>query len=524
MVRRLILVLGDQLSPPHRLSSLRDADPEGDVVLMAEVAEEMSYAPHHRQKVAMVFAAMRQHADRLREGGFRVRYVRHDDPRNAGSLTGEVRRAAQDLAPHEVWVTRSGEWRLEQGFDDLALTLAQPLQRLADDRYLCDLATFARWAAGRRELRMEFFYRDMRRRHGLLMTADQPAGGRWNFDAENRRRLPKGVRPPARRIIAPNPVTQGVIAEIAALRPKGFGDLSAFGWATNAEEAEALADHFFADILPGFGDHQDAMAAGEPWLWHGRLSAALNLGLLDPLDLCRRAEAEWRSGRAPLNAVEGFIRQILGWREFVRGIYWLKMPGYLATNALNATGHLPDFYWTGKTDMACVRAVVEETQAHAYAHHIQRLMVTGNLAMLLGVAPAEINAWYLGVYADAYEWVEAPNTHGMATYADGGIVGSKPYAASGAYISRMSDYCSGCAYDVKARLGDVACPFNSLYWDFLDRNAARLAANPRMALPYKNLARLDDAERRAIASRAKHLRRRFGVTPDDDQAEGRVST
>ncbi|MDO8901324.1 MAG: cryptochrome/photolyase family protein [Phenylobacterium sp.] len=522
MVRRLILVLGDQLSPPERLGSLRDADPGQDVVLMAEVVEEMTYAPHHRQKLVLVLSAMRQHAEALRTAGFEVRYVRHDDPDNSGGLSGELQRAAQALQPDEIWLTRSGEWRLERAFDGLELSLPAPLRRVEDDRYLCDADTFARWATGRRELRMEFFYRDMRRRHGLLMDGAQPAGGRWNFDAENRRRLPRDARAPERVMIAPNAVTQGLIAEIEALVPDGFGDLSAFGWATNAAEAEQLADHFFSDILAGFGDHQDAMALGAPWLWHGRLSAALNLGLLDPLDLCRRAEAEWRAGLAPLNAVEGFIRQILGWREFVRGVYWLKMPAYLETNALGAANRLPDFYWTGETDMACVGAVVAETRAHAYAHHIQRLMVTGNLAMLLGVAPAEINAWYLGVYADAYEWVEAPNTHGMATYADGGLVGSKPYAASGAYINRMSDYCSACAYEVKDRLGDRACPFNSLYWDFLDRNAARLDANPRMALPYKNLARLGEVERQAITARAAQLRQRFGATPL--QAEGRVST
>ncbi|MFT4935117.1 MAG: deoxyribodipyrimidine photolyase-related protein [Pseudoalteromonas distincta] len=522
MVRRLILALGDQLSPPNRLSSLREADPGRDVVLMVEAAEEMTYAPHHRQKLVMVLAAMRQHAEALRGMGFEVRYVRHDDPANSGGLTGELRRAADDLQPEEIWLTRSGEWRLERAFDDLEVSLPAPLRRLADDRYLCDAETFERWAKGRRELRMEFFYRDMRRRHGILMQGDQPAGGRWNFDAENRRRLPKGASTPERLIISPNAVTQGLIAEIATLSPDGFGELDAFGWATNLQEAEDLARHFFAYILPGFGDHQDAMARGEPWLWHGRLSAALNLGLLDPLDLCRRAEAQWRAGRAPLNAVEGFIRQILGWREFVRGIYWLKMPAYLETNALGAANRLPDFYWSGETDMACVAAAVAETRAHAYTHHIQRLMVTGNLAMLLGVAPAEINAWYLGVYADAYEWVEAPNTHGMATYADGGLVGSKPYAASGAYINRMSDYCGACAYEVKDRLGERACPFNSLYWDFLDRNAARLDANPRMALPYKNLARLDAAEKQAIAARAEALRQSFGATPL--QAEGRVST
>ncbi len=525
MVRRLILVLGDQISPRERLSSLRDADPAADMVLMVEAAEEMAYAPDHRQKIVMVLSAMRQHAASLEAAGFRLRYVRHDDPQNTGALTGETLRAAADVEPDEILMTRSGEWRLEQAFDAMALAAPAPVIRRADDRYLCAPEDFARWAEGRRELRMEFFYREMRRRHRLLMDGEAPAGGRWNFDAENRRRLPRGVRPPARLMIDPNPVTRGLLDEMERLRPDGLAGLDAFGWATNAAEAAALADHFFADILPGFGDHQDAMARGEPWLWHGRLSAALNLGLLDPLDLCRRAEAAWREGRAPLNAVEGFVRQILGWREFVRGVYWLKMPGYLETNALGAANRLPEFYWTGQTDMACVAEVVGETLAHAYAHHIQRLMITGNLALLLGVAPAEVNAWYLGVYADAYEWVEAPNTHGMALFADGGVVGSKPYASSGAYIQKMSDYCTGCAYDVKDRLGPRACPFNSLYWDFLDRHSPTLSANPRLAMPYKSLARMDAETRAAIAAKADSVRRALGATPrSDPQDEGRVNT
>jgi len=334
------------------------------------------------------------------------------------------------------------------------------------------------------------------------MDGDQPAGGRWNFDAENRRRLPRGARPPERLTIAPNGVTKGLIAEIAALSPDGFGELDAFGWATNGQEAERLADHFFADILAGFGDHQDAMARGEPWLWHGRLSAALNLGLLDPLDLCRRAEAQWRDGRAPLNAVEGFIRQILGWREFVRGIYWLKMPGYLETNALGAANRLPDFYWTGETDMACVAAVVAETRAHAYAHHIQRLMVTGNFALLAGIDPHELHEWYLAVYADAYEWVELPNTVGMSQFADGGLLASKPYAASGAYINRMSDYCGGYQYDVKQRTGPQACPFNALYWDFISRHRSVIGNNPRMAQMVRTYDKFPADGRQRIADSA----------------------
>lgn len=509
----LRLVLGDQLSAPQHLSSLRDAVPGRDIVLMAEVAEELRYAPHHRQKIAMVLSAMRQHAAALSAQGFEVVYVRHDQPQAPASLVEAVLSTARQVKPARLIMTRSGEHRLEAAFDRLDLISPVALERREDDRYICSRASFEDWARGRRELRMEFFYRRMREATGILMDGKQPAGGRWNFDAENRKRLPRGVRPPRRLEIAPNPVTRAAIAEVERLSPDGFGDLEPFGWATNATEAEALCEHFFCSILQGFGDYQDAMAAGEPWMWHARLSAALNLGLLDPLDLCRRAEAEWRAGSAPLASVEGFVRQILGWREFVRGIYWLKGPDYGRLNVLGADRRLPDFYWTGKTSMACVAEAVGATRKHAYAHHIQRLMVTGNLAMLLGVHPDEIDAWYLGVYADAYEWVEMPNTRGMATFADGGVVGSKPYAAGGAYINRMSDYCSACPHDPQKRLGPEACPFTTLYWAFLARNEHRLRGNPRLSMPYASLSAMAPEMRAQIETAGERLRLELGALP-----------
>ncbi len=497
----LRLVLGDQLS--DTLSSLADIDPARDVVLMAEVMDEATYVAHHKQKFVLVFSAMRQ---------FAVRYVRLGDPRAATSLNGEVLLALDERPFGKVVVTEPGEWRLAAAFEDLALASPAPVEIRPDTRFICSRATFEAWAAGRSELRMEFFYREMRRATGLLMDGDKPAGGRWNFDPENRKRPPKGLRAPERVSIAPSAVTRETMTEMAARFPDNFGTLEAFGYATTAEEAEIVLADFLKHGLPLFGDYQDFMRAGEPVMWHGHISAAMNLGLLDPLEVCRRAEAEWRAGRAPLNAVEGFIRQIVGWREFVRGIYWLKGPDYKTTNALGADRKLPDFYWTGDTEMACVADVVAMTRDHAYAHHIQRLMVTGQLAMLLGVHPDAINDWYMVVYADAYEWVELPNTHGMATFADGGVMASKPYAASGAYINRMSDYCAGCAYDVKARLGDHACPFNALYWDFLIRHETRLKRNPRMAMPYRGLAAMADAERAAIQLKAEATRLGFGAT------------
>ena len=507
----LRLILGDQISD-GRLASLRDLDSQADTVLFAEVRAETDYVKHHKTKIALVFAGMRGFADRLRAEDVDVRYVGFEDADNTGSLIGEVRRALAERAYERVVVAAPGEYRLMAAFEEFAAESDVPFLIREDDRYLCASAEFAHWAAGRRELRMEFFYRGMRKRYGLLMDGNAPAGGAWNFDRENRKAMPRRLTPPHHRFVAPNPITQSAIEDVERLFPTHFGSIDGFGFATTPAEAEGLLDHFVSDILPGFGDYQDAMVEGEPWMWHSIISAAMNLGLLDPLDVCRRAEAEYRAGRAPLNAVEGFIRQILGWREYMRGIYWLKMPEFKQLNALGADRKLPWFYWSGETDMACVRDAIRTTAAHAYAHHIQRLMVTGNLAMLLGVHPDAINEWYMVVYADAYEWVELPNTHGMATFADGGIIGSKPYAASGAYINRMSDYCGRCRYDVTKRHGDDACPFNALYWDFMIRNEAVLGKNRRMAMAYRTLARMTQAERATVQVEAERIKSAFGAT------------
>jgi deoxyribodipyrimidine photolyase-related protein len=339
---------------------------------------------------------------------------------------------------------------------------------------------------------MEFFYRDMRRRHGFLMDGDKPAGGKWNFDAENRKSLPASIRVPLPPAVKPDDLTREVMALVAQRFPSHLGSVEDYAFGVTEADAKAALRDFIAHRLPRFGDWQDAMKTGEPFLFHALISPALNLGLLDPREICAAAEAAWRDGHAELNAVEGFIRQILGWREFIRGIYWLHMPDYAAKNFFGATRQLPWFYWTGETRMNCLRQAITGTIEHAYAHHIQRLMVTGNFALLAGLDPAEVDEWYMVVYADAYQWVEMPNTRGMALFADGGIVGSKPYAASGAYINRMSDYCKACAYDVKDAVGKNACPFNYLYWDFFARNAKLIANNPRLGMPLRTLAGMDE--------------------------------
>ncbi|MBU1326154.1 MAG: cryptochrome/photolyase family protein [Alphaproteobacteria bacterium] len=511
MTGALRLVLGDQLS--DGLSALADLDADRDVVVMAEVRDEATYVRHHKQKIALTFAAMRKFAGRLEGRGVRVRYVRVDDAGNAGSIAGELTRAVGALDPERVIMTECGEWRLAEALKAWAGDARVAVEVRQDGRFICSHDRFRRWAADRKQLRMEFFYREMRRETGLLMDGDEPVGGRWNFDAENRKKLPKGITPPGRKRFPPDAVTREAMDDVARLFPDHFGTLDAFDWPTTAEEAEAALAHFLRDCLPGFGDWQDAMKDGAPWMWHALTSTSINLGLLDPLDVCRRAEAEFTAGRAPLNAVEGFIRQILGWREFVRGIYWLKVPEYRQRNFLDADRTLPWFYWSGETDMACVADVVARTRDHAYAHHIERLMVTGNLAMLLGVHPDAVDDWYMVVFADAYEWVEIPNTRGMATFADGGIVGSKPYAASGAYVDRMSDWCGGCRYDVKAKSGEGACPFNRLYWGFLERNRPRLRDNIRLAMPYRTLDGWSEARRREVVDEAEACRGELGAVP-----------
>ncbi|MEC7122730.1 MAG: cryptochrome/photolyase family protein, partial [Pseudomonadota bacterium] len=371
-------------------------------------------------------------------------------------------------------------------------------------------ADFERWAEGRKKLRMEFFYRDMRRRTGLLMDGDQPVGEQWNFDADNRRKMPAAETPPAALSFEPDATTQAVLALVQERFAGHFGSLEGFDFpVTRAQALAGLAD-FIERRLPAFGDFQDAMRrprgeASDDSLYHSLLGTSLNLGLLGPMEVCAAAEAAFAAGKAPLNAVEGFIRQIIGWREFVRGIYWLTMPGYADRNTFQARRPLPEFFWSGETDMACVRHAVEQTRDRAYAHHIQRLMVTGNFAMLAGVEPHQVHEWYLAVYADAYEWVEAPNTLGMSQFADGGVLASKPYAASGNYINKMSNYCRGCRYDVKQRVGPDACPFNFLYWAFLDRHRDRFAGNPRMAQIYRVWDKFADDHQATVRRQATHF-------------------
>ena len=492
---RLILVLGDQLSPD--LAALRAADRARDMVVMAEVMGEGTSVPHHPQKIALILASMRKFAALLRSAGWQVAYSRLDDPETAQTLSGELLRRAAEFGAAEVLATKPGEWRVLRDLEDLPL----PVRLFEDDRFLCSEAAFAAWAGGRKQLRMEWFYREMRRKTGLLMDGDQPVGGQWNFDHDNRKPAKADLLRPRPRDFAPDAVVEEVLALVEA-RFRHFGRLRPFRWATDREGALKALREFVADRLPRFGEEQDAMLEGEAFLSHAVLSPYLNLGLLGPMEVCQAVEAAFQAGRVPLAAAEGFIRQVIGWREYVRGIWALKGPAYLKGNALDNTRPLPGVYWGGETGMACMKAAVGQTRDLGYAHHIQRLMVTGNFALLAGVDPAAVHEWYLSVYVDAFEWVEAPNVLGMSQFADGGLLGSKPYVSSGAYIDRMSDHCGGCRYRVKDKVGERACPFNLLYWHFLVRHRERFRANPRMGQMYRVWDGMDAGHRAAVLAGA----------------------
>ncbi len=494
---RLILILGDQLT--HGIAALCAGNRAMDVVVMAEVLGEANYVRHHPQKIALVFAAMRKHAASLRADGWTVAYARLDDADNSQTIGGELIRRAAETGATEVLVTEPGEWRLIRDLAALPLRVTT----LPDDRFLCSTADFAIWAEGRKQFRLEWFYRDMRRKTGILMEGDQPEGGQWNYDHDNRKPAKADLFRAAPPVVAPDAVTEEVLALVGSRFGDNFGDLRPFRWATDRHGALKALDHFILHNLAEFGAYQDAMLSGDPFLHHAVISPYLNIGLLTPLEVCKAAESAWKAGGVPINSTEGFIRQILGWREFVRGIYFHEGPDYASRNVLGHTRELPPVFWGAATKMACMAAAIGQTRDLAYAHHIQRLMVTGNFALLAGIDPGQVHDWYLAVYADAFEWVEAPNTVGMSQFADGGVVGSKPYVSSGAYIDRMSDYCGSCAYSVKEKSGGNACPFNLLYWHFLTRHRERFQGNPRMVQMYRTWDRMDAEHREKVLAGAQ---------------------
>ena len=511
--RTLVVVLGDQLD--FQSAAFDDFDAAQDAVWMAEVTAESTYVWSHAARIVLFLSAMRHFRDALRTRKIAVHYTELETESNAGTLAGELTSAINRLRPQKIIWVQPGEWRVARSLEQAARAAGVDFAVREDRHFMCSGAEFSRHVAGRKQLRMEFFYREMRRRTGVLMEHAQPAGGEWNYDAENRasfgKKGPGRVRKPI--TFPPDAITQAVIAVVRKKFSNHPGNLDAFDWPVTSADAERALTDFITHRLPLFGTYEDAMWTDEPVLYHSRLSAALNLKLLNPRAVIAAAEQAYQKKLAPLAAVEGFIRQILGWREFVRGIYWQFMPEYLTRNALGAQWPLPDFYWTGETELNCLRQTIRQTLEFGYAHHIQRLMVTGLYALLLGVKPQAVHAWYLAVYVDAVEWVELPNTLGMSQFGDGGVLASKPYVASGKYIQRMSNYCVGCRFDPAQATGPNACPFTTLYWDFLHRHQSLLAKNLRMAMQLKNLARLDASQLASIRAQAEKLRAAVSARP-----------
>lgn len=497
----LRLVLADQLT--HDVTALQGIDINEDIVLICEVRNETNYVKHHKKKIAFLFSAMRHFAQELRDKGVQVRYVKLDDEDNAGSFTGEIMRAVEAHKFSRIISTFPGEYRVLEEMKTWQDKFGIDVEIRNDDRFLATPEEFANWANGRKQLRMEYFYRDMRQSYTILMNGDKPEGGKWNYDAENRKPPKDGLDIPQTYMAEPDDITREVMDLVATHFSDHFGDLEPFHFAVTRDQARVALRQFIDQRLCHFGDYQDAMIEGEAWMYHSHISFYLNCGLLTPLECVKAVEHAYHQGLAPLNAVEGFIRQIIGWREYVRGIYWLKMPDYADQNFFEAKRALPEFYWTGETQMNCLRQCVTETKENAYAHHIQRLMVLGNFALIAGIDPKYVNEWFLIVYADAYEWVELPNVSGMILFADGGYLASKPYAAGGSYINKMSDYCKNCSYKVKDKNGADACPFNYLYWDFLARNRDKLSNNHRIGMMYKTYDRMGEDKKHAIAQDSK---------------------
>jgi deoxyribodipyrimidine photolyase-related protein len=492
----LRIILGDQLS--EKISSLNGANPQQDIILMCEVTAEATYVKHHKKKLAFIFSAMRHFADELRAKGYRVDYFRLDQDTPIRSFTQAIEQVlATDKLDHII-ITEPGEYRVLMEQQSWAEIFDLPVFIRPDNRFLCDHAEFERWSANRKSLRMEYFYRDMRKKYAVLMEGDQPVGGQWNFDSDNRKPPQPSFDVPDTYHSVPDAITQDVLHLVETQFTDHIGETDKFHFAVTAAQARLALAQFIEERLPYFGDFQDAMVQGKPWMYHAHIGLYLNVGLLLPSDCIAAAEQAYSNRKAPLNAVEGFIRQILGWREFVRGIYWQKMPDYADLNFFEAKRDLPAFYWDADTKMNCLHQSVTETIQNAYSHHIQRLMVLGNFTLLAGINPRQVNDWFLSVYADAFEWVELPNVTGMALFADGGLLASKPYASGGTYINKMSNYCKGCNYKVTQKSGPDACPFNYLYWDFLARNREKLGKNHRVGMMYKVYDRMADDKKQAI--------------------------
>ncbi len=505
IIRHLVVILGDHLDPESAV--LTDFDPEQDCCWMAEVPEESTVVWSHKARITLFLSAMRHHAESLRQRGFPLKYLTlgtHPFQSLAEALDDTLQR----WQPQQIISLRPGTWQLRETLRTCAERRGIPWQERRHHNFLFSISEFAEWAKSYRQLRLEFWYRYARQKTGILMENSQPVGGRWNYDQENRQRPgPQGPGwIPEPLSFPPDAITLEVMAQIDAQFAEHPGSLAHFDWPVTPQEAEAALQDFIDQRLASFGPLQDAFWPDQVWLYHSRLSAAMNLGLLRAETVVRAVAQAFHAGRVPIASAEGFIRQVLGWREYVHGLYWLQMPDWLEQNVLQAHQPLPDFYWTGETDMACLKDTIRRTLRHGYAHHIERLMVTGLFALLLGVEPQAVHRWFLAIYVDAVEWVELPNVLGMSQYADGGWMASKPYVASGNYLQKMGGHCQGCSYQPKLATGEKACPFTVLYWDFLQTHEERFRAHPRTALQWKHLDRLSHDQLANIREQAQSIR------------------
>lgn len=501
-MKKLLLILGDQLDLDS--AALKDIRPKVDEVLMVESAHEAQHVWSHKARITLFLSAMRHFAEHLKDLGFTLTYIQHSPKTIVEELSKHI---SSGKFTHLVCV-EPGEWRLKQSIEALASELNIVLEMRQDNHFYCTHQEFKGWVANKKELRLEYFYRLMRKTHGILVDSDgNPEGGQWNFDRDNRKPFPKkgpGLIP-SPELFEPDDITKTVLAEVEERYADHPGSLAHFQWPVTRAQALQALQGFVEHRLSTFGIYEDAMWTDTPFGWHSLLSSSLNLKLLNPREVIDAVLLAWKKQNLELATVEGFIRQILGWREFVRGMYYLDMPQMALDNFYGHQNPLPDWYWTGKTNMKCMQQAIGQTLEYGYAHHIQRLMVTGNFALLAEILPKDVCDWYLAVYVDAIEWVELPNTAGMALFASGGRFTSKPYIASGAYIKRMSNYCGSCQYKSDIRFGENACPITNLYWNFLIQHRTQFEASPRTRLMTANLSRISDTDQQAIQVHAKGL-------------------
>ena len=505
-VRHLVVILGDHLDPDSL--ALEGFDPDQDLCWMAEVPEESSIVWSHKARIALFLSAMRHHAAALRQRRFPLEYLTFGT-HPYQSMSQALEAALLRWQPRQIISLRPGTWQLRETIRHCAESRQIPWQERRNLNFLFSVPEFGQWAENRRQMRLEFWYRHARQKTGILMDNDQPVGGRWNFDPENRQR-PGSQGPgwiPEPLSFTPDAITREVMALVETQFAEHPGNLQHFDWPVTSQQAQAALQDFLDSRLAQFGPLQDAFWPGQVWLYHSRLSAALNLGLIRAITVIQAVEENFRAGKVSIASAEGFIRQILGWREYIHGLYWLHMPQWLQQNILQAHQPLPEFYWTAKTDLSCLQDTIARTLEHGYAHHIERLMITGLFALLLGVEPQAIHRWFLAIYVDAVEWVELPNVIGMSQYADGGWMASKPYVASGNYLQKMGGHCQRCPYEPKLASGAKACPFTVLYWDFLQTHQERFRQHPRTALQWKHLERMSDERLAAIRAQAQVIRK-----------------